>query len=267
MRIQNAIGEYVHECRTTYNLTLDQIATESRRYGSNWNSGSIKKLEGGQVAATLENMLIIARTINSLTNGDISLADMFSDDDSVDLGDRIVESDEIRRTLNGSSVLFEVSANSDVRSRATEVFMSSMPEIMQQVSTAIIGSLPDDDWGRADAHEPSLAEHRAAKKLGITPVAVAALCLTRYGRFLDDEAARRAGDGASPQKRGRETRGIVEELDLLLEEMMNSESHASAPGVLSEEERKRRAIADLNLAANDNPDKEAESEYFADEGA
>lgn len=38
-------------------------------------------------------------------------------------------------------------------------------------------------------------------------------------------------------------------------------------GVLSEEERKRRAIADLNLVANDNPDKEAERDYYPDAGA
>jgi transcriptional regulator with XRE-family HTH domain len=225
MRIQDAIGEYVHECRTEYGLTLDQIATESRRYGSNWNSSSIKKLEGGQVAATLENMLMIARAINSLTGGDRSLADIFPDDEDMDIGERTVAAGELRKALSGSPVLFEASPGAGTATQMTEAIASSVPEMMRQVSGVIISSLPADDRSEVEAHEPSLAEHRAARKLGVAPSAVAALCWTRYGRFLDDEAAYRAGEGASPQKRGRETRGIVEELDLLLEEAMNSDSY------------------------------------------
>lgn len=39
------------------------------------------------------------------------------------------------------------------------------------------------------------------------------------------------------------------------------------PSALTDDERRRLAIADLHLAANDNPDKEAERDYYPDAGA
>ena len=41
---------------------------------------------------------------------------------------------------------------------------------------------------------------------------VAAVCDVLYGHSLDEEAAKRAGEGATPQKRGRVTRVLADEI-------------------------------------------------------
>ncbi|PKU99124.1 hypothetical protein CQR53_1808, partial [Bifidobacterium pseudolongum subsp. globosum] len=41
---------------------------------------------------------------------------------------------------------------------------------------------------------------------------VAAICDVLYGHSLDEEAAKRAGEGATPQKRGRVTRVLADEI-------------------------------------------------------
>lgn len=43
-------------------------------------------------------------------------------------------------------------------------------------------------------------------------LAVAAVCDVLYGHSLDEEAAKRAGEGATPQKRGRVTRVLADEI-------------------------------------------------------
>ena len=41
---------------------------------------------------------------------------------------------------------------------------------------------------------------------------IAAICDVLYGHSLDEEAAKRAGEGATPQKRGRVTRVLAGEI-------------------------------------------------------
>lgn len=67
-------------------------------------------------------------------------------------------------------------------------------------------------------HPVTTAERRLSKQLhGKTDMphyeeAVAAICDVLYGHSLDEEAAKRAGEGASPQKRGRVTRVLAGEI-------------------------------------------------------
>lgn len=56
---------------------------------------------------------------------------------------------------------------------------------------------------------PTAAERRAAKKLGVEPIRVAEAMYLWRGHSLDDEVRELAGEGASPQKRGRVTRKLV----------------------------------------------------------
>lgn len=59
---------------------------------------------------------------------------------------------------------------------------------------------------------PTLAEERAAKKLGVSPATVAGKARRLWGHTVDDEATKRAGEGASPQARGHVTRQLIKEL-------------------------------------------------------
>jgi hypothetical protein len=59
---------------------------------------------------------------------------------------------------------------------------------------------------------PSLAEKRAAARLGAPPFVVAAWARHLSGGSLDEEAVRRAGANTSPQARGIVRRALTEEL-------------------------------------------------------
>lgn len=58
----------------------------------------------------------------------------------------------------------------------------------------------------------TMAEERAAKKLGITPAKLQHIAHTLWGTSLEDEAAHRAGDGSTPQARGLRTRQLQKEI-------------------------------------------------------
>lgn len=105
-----------------------------------------------------------------------------------------------------------------------QALLNSIPNIMAKVSEYLVSTAlngPSKIRNEMTHHSPTLSEQRAADKVGITAPAFAAICLLRYGRFLDEETARRAGQNSSPQKRGRETRGVIEEIDLCIDHMIN----------------------------------------------
>ncbi|MGH3349288.1 MAG: hypothetical protein ACRDPS_01385, partial [Nocardioides sp.] len=64
----------------------------------------------------------------------------------------------------------------------------------------------------------SLAVKRAAQKVGIAPAEFLDWADRLWGRSLEDEAARRAGTGSTPQARGLVTRRLVDEVRWVLED-------------------------------------------------
>ncbi len=258
MRIQEAVGEYVKCCRVQYDLTLDQFASESRVFGSNWNYSSVKKLEEGKMSMTLDNLLILVKTISSLTQTETSLSKVFQGGGALDIGDsHFITRSDICKALDGKGYEIRQLQRSSRKDDSAVAFLSKaimeqIPDIMKGVSSALVHNAARRYSDNFLSHVPTLSEIRASEKLNVVPGAVAALCLMKYGRFLDDETAARAGEGASPQKRGRETRGVLEELDLLLDDMMNSDSYRAMH------------VSELGLAAKRGDTDDEQSEYEAE---
>lgn len=75
-----------------------------------------------------------------------------------------------------------------------------------------------DHRTEAPSLPPSLAEARAAKKLEIAPEELQRLAHSLWAQGLEAEAAERAGEGSTPQARGRVTRVLVDELREAIEE-------------------------------------------------
>lgn len=77
---------------------------------------------------------------------------------------------------------------------------------------------PEPDWDdEEEIHPPSLAEQRAAKKLGLSPAELQHRAEDLWGWGLEDESAHRAGPGSTPQARGRVTRLLVGEIRTAIE--------------------------------------------------
>lgn len=141
---------------------------------------------------------------------------------------------------------------------------------MRQLSDRIVSWANAAYGNRAAAHAPTLSELRAAKRLGLTPEATAAMCLLEYGDFLDDVTSSMAGDNASPQLRGRKTREITDRLDFLLEGMTETGRMPNSwqtPGNTATIDDDLQSIADhldrFDIAAK-HGDTEAEQQAYED---
>lgn len=181
-------------------------------------------------AASLFNMLILVKSLESLTGKPLVLSDLFPGEGEIKLdGGGSISREELRKALNGNH--FELlgippkkMSDDPVIQQLNQALLNSIPNIMAKVSEYLVSTAlngPSKIRNEMTHHSPTLSEQRAADKVGITAPAFAAICLLRYGRFLDEETARRAGQNSSPQKRGRETRGVIEEIDLCIDHMIN----------------------------------------------
>lgn len=62
----------------------------------------------------------------------------------------------------------------------------------------------------------SLAEERAAKKIGTSPRMIRMISQILWGRTLEEEAAQRAGENSTPQARGFQTRRLLKDIAISL---------------------------------------------------
>lgn len=230
MRINEAIYAYIDSMGATKGLTLDQIATEARRHGATWTPGFIPGMKRNASAAPLSNMLIPVKPLESPTGKPPVPSDPFpGEGETKPDGGGSISREEPRKALNGnhfesSGIPPKKTSDDPVTQQLNQALPNPIPNIMAKaseypVSTALDG--PSKIRNEMTHHSPTLSEQRAADKAGITAPAFAAIRLLRYGRFLDEETARRAGQNSSPQKRGRETRGAIEEIDLRIDHMIN----------------------------------------------
>lgn len=210
MKINVAIGQYLRQFRQENNLTLEQIATASQRYGSGWTSGTISSMEsGGSSVASLPNLLILLPTLTDLADGErISLESIFGKAGELELANKgkshaFIEGSQILEVLSGKKV-------QPVMSR--EVELSSEDVAFGKKMSRLFGSNNIDYINHISKHVITPSEKRMAKKLSIHPFSVAVSCVAMYGHYLDDEIAERTGKNASPQKRGRVSRVIAEEV-------------------------------------------------------
>ncbi|MEE1296813.1 MAG: hypothetical protein UHD09_08305 [Bifidobacterium sp.] len=225
MKVNEAIYETMQEVRTSNGLTLDSIATESRKLGTTWTAGFLSGMKRNKSAASLGNMLVLCRALTSLTGKQIILADLFPGDGDIELDDGIViNRKQIRNALSGHTYCFEgesVMDNPVIRA-VSQAIIDALPDYMQQFSNKLVeeaSNLYGDDFTN---HVPTLSEQRAADRLSISPNAMAALCLLSYGDYLDEVSSKLAGVDASPQLRGRRTRDIIDFLDRTIDHIMET---------------------------------------------
>lgn len=180
MKMNLIVGKWLRGYRAEHRLTLDQIATASHKYESGWTASTLSYMEsGGSKADSLETLLILLATLNDLNHDDLRLSDIFMDCDAVEVGDGF-EADE-------------------------EGFFNAL------------GGRPVDiadpfEHGQLIPLYATLAETRLANRSGVDSEALHEACMNLYGHSLDEEAAKRAGEGATPQKRGRVTRVLAGEI-------------------------------------------------------
>ncbi|MFC2696826.1 MAG: hypothetical protein ACFN09_02230 [Bifidobacterium dentium] len=240
MKINEAVGEYIRKFRKEGQYTLDDLASRSHEFGSNWTSATIANMEkGGSRADALPNILVLLATMNSLDDEKWAimrkkyslsdeeckhdrrkLADIFDDVKGIVISRRYsVPSSCVVTALQGGEVDL-VDVNRVIPTVILKKRIDALEELGKLTGRLLRASVEEaEKRGLKMELGPAIyatsAEIRAAKKLDVDPLEFANYCLLRYGHSMDEEAAKRAGDDASPQKRGRATREIMEEFRLM----------------------------------------------------
>lgn len=207
--IQVAVGAFVAEVRREHGATLDQVARFGRLYGATWSASSIANVERGQASMTLTTMLQLALALGDVAGRPFALSDLLGDADVLALGRHELNRSWFDRMLAGEPL--SVSPDDDPAFAVPTESRASEKSIDQgRLVEALL------DASREPAERPSrdgsLAETRAAGRLGIAVDELQALAQRLWGDSLEAESARRAGPASTPQARGRATRLLVDEL-------------------------------------------------------
>lgn len=180
----NAVGTFVHSFRKERGLTLDMIGQAGREFGATWSASSVRNIEQGQASLTLPALITLALALGRLSGEPLRLADLL-----------------------GSAELLDAP------------HAEGRPVLRTWVELVLSGhavELADADLGHALLIETdptaSLAEQRAAQKLGIPARELQQRAADLWGHPLETEALSRAGTDSTPQARGRVTRLLIDEL-------------------------------------------------------
>ncbi|NEG88599.1 helix-turn-helix domain-containing protein [Bifidobacterium aerophilum] len=210
MRINEAVGSFLRRYRDEHGLTLDDVATASRKYGSGWTAAKIRDIEKGSGKAdSLTTIILLLASINDLRRqrdlAGLTISDIFKDLQEVSVAESSsLTATQLMKVLSGSEV--QLSEKLDSRDQyilnlATSDEYQHDRDLLEFFAT----------------HTPTATEERAAKKIGVSARLYAYLCFASYGHTLDEEIERVVGENASPQKRGSATRSIIEETSEWLE--------------------------------------------------
>lgn len=201
--------------------------------------------KGSTKGDSLTALMILLATLNDLTGDDLTMADVFIDyAGTVDIGDYATSYENVAHILKGGEVAFNVSSEDMKRffyDMARDWNGEQHPEHGTWIDCFVIAddAVPRIDFERwpffVVNHYPTAAEKRLEGRLLENAehdaalddlsdwiasndleewggMLVAAICDVLYGHSLDEEAAKRAGEGATPQKRGRVTRVLAGEI-------------------------------------------------------
>lgn len=245
MRINEAVGEFLKLYRKEHGLTMADVATASERYGSGWSSATIVSLErGGSKADSLPVLILLLRSLSDLTGDDLTLVDVFLDvPDNVDVLDlsnkpaveTSITTRDIADIINGEPI--NLVPHPPMGSEEYRKWFREYVDTAYAEATDAMRKLPPPAGVPVIAammrfHVPTAAEERAARKVDVPADVFGSWCIRLYGHSLDEEAKARAGEGASPQKRGRATRAIVEEVRAKIDEMAGRKAEAALNGDL-----------------------------------
>ena len=171
-----AFGAQVRQLREAAGATQDELARAVSRAGLSWSRARLGQVEAGEGGPDLAAMVAVAAALTELAGKPIRLADLLPD---VGVSEELLL---LRDALSGEPV---------------------------RRPSPVIGNVPDPrlepGWGQVEDH--------VARQLGLGSEAVVlAVAQQLLGRSGSEERDHRAGDGATPQKRGRVARGVIAEL-------------------------------------------------------
>lgn len=206
-QLEVTIGRAAREIRDAAGITLDQLATRAREHGLRWSTARVIEFEKGQMRVTLPMLLTVAQSLAQLANRPVALTDLIPTGST---WVRITEEwltprPKLREVLAGAVVALPQVLEAGSLPSGTRIRV--VPPLVRPETAKVPAGI-----GTEDPLVPTLAEERAARRLGVRPRQVAMWSNLLWGSHLDAEVARLAGAEATPQARGHITRQLVSEI-------------------------------------------------------
>ncbi|WP_225213361.1 helix-turn-helix domain-containing protein [Corynebacterium gallinarum] len=218
MTLSQVIGQNVRNIRAEH--TLEELASHGRALGTTWSAASISAIERGEFRATIEAVSMLALSLDQLRGegtlkGEVTSRDLFQTDKPIALGKKLVTStDHLLQFLGGdtSGTVLD-----------TSHMMKNIQEGMREwVEGYERLNLPNDSmdlYFRVEESGPQTpAEHRLAKKVGIDVQELRTWAVHLWGKSFEDHRDDIAGPDATPQKKGRVSRELLNEIEIAMKD-------------------------------------------------
>ena len=181
VRLDRAVGIRVGQLREGAGASRDDLARAAQRAGLHkWDAGRVAHMEQGRVAASIPTLIGVASALAEVIGRPIGVAELVPRGGDIQLGEgQVIHAADLRSVLSG---------------RAIEPVVAGIHADPQL----------EPGWGKVD--------DRLVVELGMSPESVRNVVRTLYGRTATEERDSRAGLGATAQKRGRITRGLIVEV-------------------------------------------------------
>ncbi|MFI8593863.1 helix-turn-helix domain-containing protein [Microbacterium sp. NPDC078428] len=208
-----SLGAAVRRLRVEAGLSQDDLARRAREYGLNWTTPRVSELERDELRISLPVLLVVAAALSTAGGHarEIRVRDLLDERESVPITAKwSMGVDELARFISGDyDAMSFGSFNPD--SERSEPDTSGILEALRLAPPGITAR----EAAALDGPPSTLAERRAAKRIGV-PVSVVRMWAHHlWGKPLDARAAEVAGS-ESAQARGHATRGLVAELQLAI---------------------------------------------------
>lgn len=190
------VGEFVARYRKTHRITRDNLARAGAAFGMTWGRTSIENIEAGRFAPTIATLYALQAALSSQVPGasPICLPDMLATDGLIQIADGYAITAPRLHAFLGDGEVVEM-----IGDWAEDAFRSLVA---------------------APAPPPTLAEQRAAKKLGIGVDDLRDMAWFLWGEPLDQLIDQEVGRDATPQARGHANRAMVAELKERMPDLM-----------------------------------------------
>lgn len=209
---QAVIGENVRRIRTSVGATADDLARTAReQYGLKWSVSRVQELERGKLPVSAGLLFTLADLLAEFVGAPVALDELFSGEGYALLTPKlVVDRAAVRRAL-AEGVDFHGSDFPPLK--LDPIDLSQIPSLIARAGKLYpSGTVPAAQERRALQNQVGLAEEHAARRLNLTPDAVAAWAQHLWNRSLTAERDARSLPGASPQSKGRITRDLLTEI-------------------------------------------------------
>lgn len=195
---------------------MDELAFAGRFWGMNWSSGSINAIEKGAFKPTLETLAALALALGELHNSDaVPVSELLKSSTDIYLTEIMLLTPKgLTSWLEGGQIdtFYNAAAFFEVESTLNE-------EVERMKSLRWPPGVPVT----SPTSSPSPGEIRLAKKIDLDPVELQVWSTFVFGKPFEAHRDELAGEGATPQKKGRIARKLLEQIT----DAMNEPDHGS----------------------------------------